>query len=66
MVRVLLVSTKIRMNNSNNVTYVLKRYSDNTGIINTFVKNNSTNCYSQTGSKRIKCNKKNTFIFYGA
>ncbi len=66
MARVRLVSTKIRMNNSNNVTYVLKTFSNGTGVINTFVKNNSLNCYFQTGSKRIKCNQKNPFNFNGA
>lgn len=42
-------STKIRINNSSNITYVLKKYSNNTYILYTYQKNMSTGCYNLAG-----------------
>lgn len=57
------VSTQIRYSNSNNITYVVKRFKNGTGVINTFVKGRG-NCYRQTGSKRISCGQNNNnFVF---
>ncbi len=57
------VSTEIRYSNGANITYVIKRFANGTGVINTFVKGRG-NCYRQTGSKRISCNQNNNnFVF---
>lgn len=61
--KVRVISTQIRQNNSAGITYVLKRFSNGTGVINTFVKGRG-NCYRQTGSNKINCNQNNNnFIF---
>ena len=61
--KVRVISTQIRQNNSAVITYVLKLFSNETGVINTFVKGRG-NCYTQTGSNKIDCNKNNSnFIF---
>ncbi len=57
------ISTQIRYSNSNGITYVIKRFANGTGVINTF-KQGRGGCYSQTGSKRINCSQNNnSFIF---
>jgi hypothetical protein len=57
------VNVQVRYSNSYGVTYVVKRFADGTGVINTFAKGRG-NCYSQTGSKRIRCGKNNNnFVF---
>jgi hypothetical protein len=43
------ISTKIRINNSNNITYVLKKYNNNTYKIFTYQKNMAQGCYYLTG-----------------
>ena len=45
----LLKSTEIRINNSNNITYVLKKYYNGTYKFTTFQKNAAANCYYQVG-----------------
>jgi hypothetical protein len=39
------VSTQIRIDNSNNYTYVLKRFSDNTYRMVIYQQNMATGCY---------------------
>jgi hypothetical protein len=58
-----IVSRKIRYANTNNITYVIERFANGSGVIKTYVKNDNTNCYNLTGIKRLNCNKKNTFVF---
>jgi hypothetical protein len=48
-------STKIRINNSSNITYVLKKYSNNTYILYTYQKNMSTGCYNLAGRQTGVC-----------
>jgi len=43
------VSTQIRINNSNNITYVLKTYNNNTYKGFTYQKNMATSCYTPVG-----------------
>ena len=43
------ISTQIRINNSNNITYVLKKYNNSTYKVFTYQKNMATGCYSQAG-----------------
>lgn len=43
------IKTEIRVNNINNITYVLKTYNNNTYKLTTFQKNASTGCYFQAG-----------------
>ena len=58
-----IVSTQIRYSNSNNITYVVQRFANGTGVIKTFVKGRG-NCYSQSGRKRINCSaNNNNFVF---
>ncbi len=58
------VSVQIRQNNSAGITYVIKRFANKTGVINTFVKGRG-NCYRQTGSFKLNCNQNNNgkFVF---
>jgi len=49
------VSTKIRINNSLNVTYVLKKFNNNTYIFYTYQKNMSTGCYNLVGRQSGIC-----------
>ena len=49
------VSTKIRINNSNNITYVLKKYNNNTYKIFTYQKNMATSCYVPAGVQSGIC-----------
>lgn len=43
------ISTKIRINNSNNITYVLKKFNNNTYKFFTYQKNMSSGCYYLAG-----------------
>ncbi len=58
-----IISRKIRYSNSNNYTYVIEKYANGLGVVKTYVKNNSTNCYSLTGVKSLNCARKNKFNF---
>ncbi len=49
------VSTKIRINNSSNITYVLKTYNNGTYIFYTYQKNMSTGCYVLAGRQTGVC-----------
>ena len=49
------ISTKIRINNSNNITYVLKKYNNSTYKLFTYQKNMSTGCYILVGVQKGKC-----------
>ena len=49
------ISTTTRINNSNNTTYVLKKYSDNTFKLFTYQKNMSTGCYYVAGIRSGFC-----------
>jgi len=48
-------STQIRINNSNNITYVLKKYYNNTYTVFTYQQNMSTGCYYLVGKKSGVC-----------
>ncbi len=58
------VSTQIRYNNGGDITYVIKRFANGTGVINTYIKGIG-NCYRQTGTFKLNCNQNNNgkFIF---
>ena len=43
------IKTQIRINNSNNITYVLKTFNNNTYKLVTYQKNMSSGCYYQAG-----------------
>ena len=49
------ISTKIRINNSNNITYVLKKYNNGTYKFFTYQKNMSTGCYTLVGVQKGNC-----------
>lgn len=49
------INTQIRINNSNNITYVLKKYNNNTYKLFTYQKNMSTGCYILAGIKNGIC-----------
>lgn len=49
------ISTKIRINNSNNITYVLKKFNDNTYKLFTYQKNMSSGCYFLVGVQTGTC-----------
>ncbi len=49
------ISTQIRINNSNNITYVLKKYNDGTYKIFTYQKNMSSGCYLLAGVQSGRC-----------
>lgn len=49
------ISTKIRINNSNNITYVLKKYNNNTYKFFTYQKNMATSCYVPAGVQSGIC-----------
>lgn len=49
------ISTKIRINNSNNITYVLKTYNNNTYILFTYQQNMSSGCYYLVGKQTGVC-----------
>ena len=49
------ISTQIRINNSNNITYVLKKFNDGTYKIFTYQKNMSTGCYTLAGVNSGRC-----------
>jgi len=48
-------STQIRINNSNNITYVLKKYNNSTYKLFTYQKNMSTGCYVLAGVQKGIC-----------
>jgi hypothetical protein len=48
-------STQIRINNSNNITYVLKKYNNSTYKLFTYQKNMSTGCYILAGIQNGTC-----------
>ena len=47
------IKTTIRINNSNNITYVLKTFNNNTYKLTTFQKNAATGCYNQVGKPLV-------------
>jgi hypothetical protein len=49
------ISTSIRVNNSSNVTYVLKKFDNGTYKLFTYQRNMSTGCYLPAGVKKGKC-----------
>jgi hypothetical protein len=49
------ISTQIRINNSNNITYVLKKFNDGTYKIFTYQKNMSSGCYLLAGIQNGVC-----------
>jgi hypothetical protein len=49
------ISTQIRINNSNNITYVLKKYDNGTYKVFTYQKNMSSGCYNLAGVKTGNC-----------
>ena len=49
------ISTKIRINNTNNITYVLKKFNNNTYKLFTYQQNMSTGCYNLLGVQRGVC-----------
>ena len=49
------LSTKIRINNSNNITYVLKTFNNNTYKLFTYQKNMATSCYMLAGVQTGTC-----------
>ena len=49
------ISTKIRINNSNNITYVLKKFNDGTYKLYTYQKNMSSGCYNLAGIQNGTC-----------
>ena len=51
----LVISTKIRINNSNNITYVLKKFNNNTYKLFTYQKNMSSGCYNLAGVQTGIC-----------
>jgi hypothetical protein len=53
MAKVKAISTQVRINNSNNITYVLKKYNNNTYKIFTYQKNMATSCYNQVGPPQV-------------
>lgn len=48
-------STQIRINNTNNITYVLKTYYNNTYTLFTYQENMSTSCYNLVGKQSGTC-----------
>lgn len=58
------ISTKIRINNSNNITYVLKTYNNGTYKLFTYQQNMAQGCYYLVGVQSGNCkNLKNINIF---
>ena len=49
------ISTKIRINNSNNITYVLKKFNNSTYKLFTYQKNMSSGCYNLVGVQTGAC-----------
>ncbi len=43
------INTQIRINNTNNITYVLKTFNNNTYKFFTYQRNMSTGCYTLAG-----------------
>jgi hypothetical protein len=58
------VSREIRINNSNNITYVLKKFNNGTYKIFTYQKNMATGCYTLAGPPRTgTCGSSQLIIF---
>jgi len=49
------ISSRTRIDNTNNITYVLKRYNDSTYKLFVYQKNMSTGCYYLTGTRSGVC-----------
>jgi len=49
------ISTKIRIDNTYDITYVLKKYNNNTYKVFTYQKNMTSNCYIPAGVKTGRC-----------
>jgi hypothetical protein len=49
------INTQIRVNNSSNTTYVLKKFNDGTYKFFTYQKNMSTGCYNLVGVQKGFC-----------
>lgn len=49
------ISTNIRINNTNNITYVLKKFNNNTYKLFTYQQNMATSCYNLVGVQTGKC-----------
>ncbi len=49
------ISTKTRIDNTNNITYVLKKYSNSTYKLFVYNKNMSTGCYYLAGVQNGVC-----------
>jgi hypothetical protein len=47
------ISTQIRIDNSNNITYVLKKFKNGTFKLSSYQKNMSSGCYSGTSKRGI-------------
>jgi hypothetical protein len=54
------ISTQIRRDNQNNITYVLKKYADQTYELNVF--QSSNNCYRLVKQKKGGCSVINPFL----
>jgi hypothetical protein len=49
------INTQIRRDNTNNITYVLKKYNDNTFTLFTYNYNMARNCYYLAGKRSGAC-----------
>jgi hypothetical protein len=49
------INTQIRRDNTNNITYVLKKYDNNTFTLFTYNYNMSKNCYYLAGKRSGAC-----------
>ena len=49
------INTQIRMDNINNISYVLKKFDNGTYKLFTYQKNMSTSCYYLVGVKKGNC-----------
>jgi hypothetical protein len=49
------IKTEIRINNSANITYVLKKFNDGTYKLFTYNQNMSTGCYYLVGVQKGRC-----------
>ena len=48
-----IINTQIRINNTNNITYVLKKFNNHTYKLFTYQQNMSTGCYYLVGRPQI-------------
>ena len=49
------INTQIRINNTNNYTYVLKKFNNGTYTLFTYQQNMSTKCYNLIGKQSGPC-----------